>query len=359
MLRTPVTISGSSSLGGGQYSINLIWSDSNAAKYLRLGDTVEDRDGFEYKVESWSTLPGDYTPTAQIVASYITADQLPATFGGFNNAAVFTPGQEDVRPAVQTAGTITTQSVTSGQNYRYSISASWFDATSASDVAAGDHILDSSGKVYVVESFTDPNNLSVEEFVLEGQEPSLGSASLYRPTENIKLFQGTPVSDPARTTARNRDDYNIDARIKEIEDQVGGGVSTGELVKTNFTNNTGASISEFIVVSTNSSGYMKILDLSATGDITSYKGLTTETIADAASGGVASSGIIKNITTGFAFGDHLWCAKDGSLTNVEPDIGVGGFVDGDHVLYVGHISRNEDNPAQKDLFLRLQIMGQL
>jgi len=100
-------------------------------------------------------------------------------------------------------------------------------------------------------------------------------------------------------------------------------------------------------------------DPSAEADVSSFLGLTITSIADATSGDVAKVGVLENVTTAFAVRDAVYVAKDSSLTNTAPEIGVNGFAAGDFIIFIGHISKNESNPAQKNLELRPEVIGQL
>ena len=248
------------------------------------------------------------------------------------------------------------------QNYEYTVDLDVDSTAEADNIVVGDAMVDFNGKDYEF-TFIDPTNrftvaCRVKEVHLEAIAPALGSGSIYEPTDNVRLFQGTPISDPSRTVVRNRDNFVVDAKIKEIEDQLAA-AGSGSVVQSNYDNSTGSGINALTAVSTDSSGNLKVCNPGVEADVLAYKGITVNAIPDASSGDVAKMGLVENITTAFALQADLYVAKDGSLTDSPPAIGVNGFVAGDFVIYVGHISRNEITPANKDLELKFQIMGQL
>ena len=68
---------------------------------------------------------------------------------------------------------------------------------------------------------------------------------------------------------------------------------------------------------------------------------------------------MKGLVTTATFGDIMYVAKDGSLTNIKPTDGEDGFVSGDFVIKVGVIVKDSNNPSQKNLIVNIQVMGQL
>lgn len=93
--------------------------------------------------------------------------------------------------------------------------------------------------------------------------------------------------------------------------------------------------------------------------ILSVAGLTTATIPNLSSGPVSLAGKVPNVSVSFAHGDYLYVSKTGGLTNIGPEIGVDGFVAGDTVIRVGVICRNTANPLQKDILVKIQVVGKL
>jgi hypothetical protein len=88
-------------------------------------------------------------------------------------------------------------------------------------------------------------------------------------------------------------------------------------------------------------------------------GIASEAIADATYGKIVSSGRMEDITTSAIFGDSMYISKAGDITNIKPSEGSNGFLAGDFVISVGVIVKNEDNPANKDLLVSIDIKGQL
>lgn len=358
MLPTNVGIFSASSIGGGQYTFQLFFQETVKAKFMRVGDTVQDSTGNQYEVLTWATFPSDMSSSTVVTASFITTDTIPVNDSGFNSS-LFTPGQTDVRPAVRTDGNIFNITFLSGQNLTYEVNANWVLPAQAGLAEPGDAIIDSTGKEYIIISLTankfdDP--FIVTESVAEGITPTAGIASLYRPTVNYSFFQGTPVSDPARTVVRNKDDFVIDSALKTIQDQISG---SNAGISSIIENNTGSTIIKGTPVRLNSFGDIATIDISAETEALAVVGITSEDIVDGASGTIITAGKVTDLTTTATFDDPMYVSKAGTLTNVKPDIGVSGFVAGDFVISMGVISKNETNPANKDLIVNIQVVGQL
>lgn len=126
-----------------------------------------------------------------------------------------------------------------------------------------------------------------------------------------------------------------------------------------FTNNSGSSIAAFTPVAINSSGELALINVSVEVSAMSAIGVTVSAINNGNTGAVTSCGVLPNITTSAAFGDPIYVSKTGTLTNVKPSIGVGGFVAEDFIIRVGVIAKNPNNPSNKDLIVNMQIIGQL
>lgn len=130
-------------------------------------------------------------------------------------------------------------------------------------------------------------------------------------------------------------------------------------IKFEIYNNSGSTIAALQPVASDSNG--KIIAIDPSTELTAVKiiGVAGQSIADGAYGLVYSHGKFENITTSFGFGDYVYVAKDGTLTNIEPSEGVDGFVAGDFILRVGVIVRNRTTPSQKDLVINISIVGQV
>ena len=112
-------------------------------------------------------------------------------------------------------------------------------------------------------------------------------------------------------------------------------------------------------VSVNTSGQIKAVDISNEASALAVVGVCSTDIPSAASGQVMDAGRLENITTSFSVGDVVYLNVDGGLTNVKPEIGVGSFVSGNFVIFIGIIVKNEFDPLQKDLKIFLNVIGQL
>ena len=127
----------------------------------------------------------------------------------------------------------------------------------------------------------------------------------------------------------------------------------------NRTNNTGSVINKGVPVRINSSGELDFIDVSVESDALSIIAVANQAIPSGTAGAIISTGLIADIATSAGYGDTLWVSKTGGLTDVKPSEGVGGFVQGDLVIFVGVIAKNEINPLFKDLLLSIRVVGQL
>lgn len=127
--------------------------------------------------------------------------------------------------------------------------------------------------------------------------------------------------------------------------------------KSELLNNSGSAISGFIPVRANTSGELGLVNV-AMESASSIVGITLTSIPNGNSGDVVTSGKIENINS-FDLGDVIYVSKSGGLTNTKPEIGVDSFVAGDWIISVGVIAKNQSNPSNKDLFVNIQIIGQL
>lgn len=123
-------------------------------------------------------------------------------------------------------------------------------------------------------------------------------------------------------------------------------------------NATGSTVNKGAVVQI-SSADIDLIDPSVEADVDAVAGVVKENIPDTESGEVVVSGIIENISGGFGFGAIIYLSKTGVLTDTKPSVGVGGFVSGDWIVKVGVIVKNAATPAQKDLLVNVQTIGQL
>ena len=124
-------------------------------------------------------------------------------------------------------------------------------------------------------------------------------------------------------------------------------------------NNTGFTIFRSTPVKETTGGGMAMINPSIEADIEALIGLVQNDTANGLTGEVINSGVLSNISTSANFGDPIWLSKLGYLTNVGPEIGVGGFIAGDWIVLLGTIEKNSINPTQKDLLVKLEVVGQL
>lgn len=138
-----------------------------------------------------------------------------------------------------------------------------------------------------------------------------------------------------------------------------GGVSAAATQAT-LKNSTGSTLPKAKPVSINTSGELQVVDVTNEPNAMATVGVVASAISNGASGYVITNGLIQNITTSFSFGDALFIAPGGSLTNIYPTIGnTDGFAAGNFVIRVGVISKNTTTPTNKDLIVNISIVGQL
>lgn len=352
MIEASVGIFSPASSGGGVYTFSLFFENNSQARYLRVGDYVTDSVGNSYEITTWTGFPSDFTSSGTVTVNFITTDTLPVQDAGFNSVT-FTPGQVDLRPVFRSAGSIGTISTFLGQNFEYQVSASWNDLTAANQAQVGDYIVDSLGNFYEItfltaNKFSDP--FRIKEVDEVGEPPVQGIATIFRPTSNFRFFQGTQLTDPARNNAAIRDKVIIDQNLGQ-----GSGSGSGDSLQTNYTNSSGVLVQALTPVDINGN----LINVSNESSVFSIAGVTNEAAADAVTSTLTISGLIKNVTTAFNVGDVLYLNTDGSLTSLQPDIGVGFFLEGDFVVKVAKVLENQDNPSNKDLLVNINIVGQL
>lgn len=125
-------------------------------------------------------------------------------------------------------------------------------------------------------------------------------------------------------------------------------------MSTSYQNGSGVSLAQCAPVAVNSLGQLIKIDVSNQTHIEKFAGVTGSIIPNAATGIVFDGGRVEDVSLpAFAVGDPIWVAKDGFLTNVRPEVGVGGFVAGDFVIFIGVVVKNEFNPLLKDLKLAI------
>ena len=146
---------------------------------------------------------------------------------------------------------------------------------------------------------------------------------------------------------------------RPFTDIINAAASSSTAIRSLLVNNTGSTIPALAPVRLNSTGQLEIVDVSDESSVLSIVGLTEEAIDDWTQGNIITQGKIPNITTGFNFGDYIYVSKTGTLTNSYPIVGANDFNAGDFVVRVGVIAKNDTNPLQKDIFISLQIVGQL
>lgn len=133
---------------------------------------------------------------------------------------------------------------------------------------------------------------------------------------------------------------------------------TSSSTKSRLSNDSGLTILQFMPVKLTTTGGIARIDVSVDVDVLGIVGISEEMIPTGSEGFIVTQGKIENIGS-FSFGDYIYVSKTGGLTNVLPSEGVDGFLEGDWVVKVGVVGKNENNPSIMDLFIGIQIVGKL
>jgi len=322
MLPTDVFLFSSGSLGGGSYSTSLFFSPSAAAKYLRVGDTVEDKIGNQYRVTSWGGFPSDTSDGNTVIMSFISVDVTPTDSASFD-ALAFTPGQLDTNPEVQTDGSISGASVYSGQNFEYTLTGSWNTSSEANKANPGDFFIDKNGKQFQITFIDGGSRFAVpfraKEVDQVGIIPPDGFATLFSGTLANGLFQGININKLAETAIRNRDTFILDTLVDFTE---------------SYTNVEGITISKTQIVFASSAGNVQLAR--ADDALTHGKAIgivADSSIADATSGNVyVRSGIRISGFTGLTVGLPVYISRTtaGAVTQ-----NLTGFLATEHIVRLG------------------------
>ena len=131
-------------------------------------------------------------------------------------------------------------------------------------------------------------------------------------------------------------------------------------VARNYVNGSGSTLPMGAPISTLSSGLVTTVNVSSQASVDAFVGLYNQSTPSAASGLTIDAGLLENITGySFSVGDPIYVSKTGTLSNVIPSVGVGGFVSGDFVIFLGVIVQNEFNGLQQDLKILIVKPGSL
>ena len=140
----------------------------------------------------------------------------------------------------------------------------------------------------------------------------------------------------------------------------GGGSSDSSAIKAKFYAGTDGSVLALSIVRQDTSGYLFAgINAKIESQATSIIGVVPNTIPSQTLGDVILKGRIVNIGTSFSVNDVIYLGVSGACTHTPPEIGVGGFEAGDFVVEIGRVSKNADNPTQKDLLVDIKVIGQL
>lgn len=125
-------------------------------------------------------------------------------------------------------------------------------------------------------------------------------------------------------------------------------------------NNTGSTLNKVTPISINhTTGEADLIDVSLETSARASFAIVREDAADGAPLEYITIGRIEDVSLAFDYGDPVYVSKTGGLTNIPPEIGVGGFISGDFIISVGIIAKNINDPAKKDLIVNMDVEGQL
>ena len=124
-------------------------------------------------------------------------------------------------------------------------------------------------------------------------------------------------------------------------------------------NASGVSLNRTDPLRLDTSGQLRKVDASIEAEVLSCIGVARDSVANGASTGIVTSGRLESVTVPGTLGDPLYLSKTGGLTHIKPAIGVGGFVAGDFVLFIGISVKNQSNPLLTDLLVNVRLVGQL
>jgi hypothetical protein len=124
-------------------------------------------------------------------------------------------------------------------------------------------------------------------------------------------------------------------------------------------NSSGGSLNKTDPVRLDASGNIQKIDPSIEVQALACIGVAKDSVASLSLTPIVTQGRLENVTVPGTFGDPLYVSKAGGLTNIKPSIGVGGFVEGDFVIFIGIIVKNQTNPLLTDLMVNVRVVGQL
>ena len=137
-------------------------------------------------------------------------------------------------------------------------------------------------------------------------------------------------------------------------------ISIASAIVTDYTNASSiTAIPQAQACSVNGSGLIGPLNVSSQSSWSSFVGYANVRIDTSALGQVIANGRLKNITTILPVGTPLYVGKDGNPTDTIPSVGVGGFVSGDMIIFMGVLVPNETNNSEVDIALFTQMVGTL
>ena len=185
----------------------------------------------------------------------------------------------------------------------------------------------------------------------------VGNSSLFSPTANYELYQGTALTDQARNTVRSRDNFEVDKFLKNIADNSGGGSGgSGEYIAINLENSDGVALAKGTPLYVKPDGTVGKALPETTGNEAHVIGIYAENTLDSSEGLTVLSGRIEDVLVLGNMGDYVFLSKTGTLTTTPPDTS-GSFVSGDAVVRLGKLVQNENDELAKDLIVEIDLIG--
>ena len=334
-------------VSGDLYNFTVYFSDPSSAKYFNLGDVVQDTAQNVYQIVAPTVIPLNEGNLIQVKA---LTNNVPPVEDTYYNSLIYTPNQVDVRPKVSTSGAISNITTYDGPNFEYQLLSGWVDASQSDLAIVGDSIVDLSGKEFKI-SYIGGSRFSdfirVVEALEEGIPPIQGDATLFRSSSG-GYYQGTRLTDAARTVARNRDFYLLDKKVQEVESLITNPIIT-TLDDKDYLNNTGSVLSKSTPVFINSDGNLEPTDITDPLK-NNCIGLLVDDVSILGLGTIRSRGRLSDVTVTGDFNDEVFVGSGGLITDPT-------FNEGERIICIGIIVPNRDNPILKDILIDIDFRG--
>lgn len=271
-----------------QYDLDLFIQNISLAGFLNIGDYVKDTAANEYEIIA-GTIP--FSDGGTLTVQAVTNNVQPVEDTDYDSEW-YTPNQANLRPEMQTGGSIGSSALFSAPDYEYTIVAGWTNPAQDALAVVGDRVVDLNGREFEITFIDGGSRFSVafrmKEVEREAISPVLGSATLYRPTSIRGFFQGSFTTAQALNNINNRDNVIVDPLVGAGG---GGGGSNGSFVpeyhditageetaKQFNLSNVPDDPTEVIVDVLNGSSLKPIVDYTISGSVFNWSGLGVDGI---------------------------------------------------------------------------------